>query len=172
MPERRLETVYPDRSLPPGGCALRVAIVMLAASIACLSACGGLRLNPVTNERRNVHLEQDPSRTLTVMSDMLWRDGSSPAHELRLPAGVYALEAQDDEYWYLRSSSTLEYKTIPKHGKVDDRNFQGGIMIGKYLFRAVPAGGYIDGEGSTRILIWKLGSEFISRQGKDWRKSF
>jgi hypothetical protein len=149
---------------------LIIGVVM--ASLACLSACGGLRLNPVTNERRSVHLEHDPSRTLTVKSDMLWRDGSPPAHELRFPAGIYVLEAEDDEYWYLRGAVPLEYKAFPKRGKMDDRNLQGGIMIGKYLFRAVPAGGYIDDDGSTKILIWKLGSEFINRQGKDWTKSF
>ena len=38
--------------------------------------------------------------------------------------------------------------------------------------RSVPAAGYIDGQESSRILIWKLGKEFLSREGKDWRKSF
>jgi hypothetical protein len=27
-------------------------------------------------------------------------------------------------------------------------------------------------QASSRILIWKLGKDFLSREGKDWRKSF
>jgi len=144
----------------------------LLIAVSCLAGCGGLPLSPVTNDRREVHFIQDPSKTLTLMHDMTWYDGSPPRHELRVAAGRYALEAQDDEYWYMRSSVPLEFKEFRKGGQVDTRQFAGGIMIGKYLFRAVPAGGYIDGDGSTRILMWKLGSDFIGREGEDWKKSF
>lgn len=147
-------------------------VLLLTASMVCLSGCGGLRLSPLTNERRNVHLEQDTSKTITVTEAMVWYDASPPAHGLRFPAGIYVLEAQDDEYWYMRSGVPLEFKEFRKGGKVDSRNLPGGIMIGKYSFRAVPAAGYIDGEGSTRILIWKLGSEFMGREGRGWKKSF
>ena len=147
-----------------------VLLLMLAA--ACLAGCSGLPLSPVTNDRRPVQFVQDPSKTLTLMHDMTLDDGSPVQHELRLPAGRYALEAQDDEYWYMRSGAAIEFKEIHKGGRVENRDFTGGIMIGKYLFRSVPAGGYIDGDGSTRILMWKLGGEFIGREGKDWKKSF
>jgi hypothetical protein len=103
---------------------------------------------------------------------MPFHDASHPHHSLRFPAGIYVLEAQDTEYWYLRSSVPLEFTEFKQGGSVDARSFQGGIMIGKYSFRAVPAAGYIDGEGATKVLIWKLGSEFIAREGKDWRRSF
>lgn len=146
--------------------------MLLAASIVCLSGCGGLELNPLVNERRNVHLEPDRSKTLTVTHEMVWYDKSPPVHGLRFPAGIYALEAEDEDYWYMRSSTPLELREFRKGGKADSRDLAGGIMIGKYLFRAVPAAGYIDGDGSTRIMIWKLGSEFLSLEGKDWRKSF
>jgi len=146
--------------------------MLLAASTAWLSACGGLQVNPLVNERRDVHPEQDRSKTLTVMHDMVWYDKSPPAHGLRFPAGVYALEAEDENYWYMRSSTPLELREFRKGGRADSRDLAGGIMIGKYLFRAVPAAGYIDGDGSTRIMIWKLGGEFLSLDGKDWKKSF
>jgi hypothetical protein len=146
--------------------------MLFTASIAVLSACGGVPLSPYTNERRNPHLEQDPSKTLTVKVAMEWYDGSKPTHGIRFPVGVYLLEGQDDQYWYLRSSVPLEFKEFKRGGKVETRNLAGGIMLGKYLFRAVPAAGYIDGDGSARVLVWKLGNEFVSREGKDWRKSF
>ncbi len=84
--------------------------MLLAASIACLSGCAGIQPSPLVNERRSVHLEQDKSKTIVVLHEMVWYD--------------------------------------------------------------VPAGGYIDGDGSTRILVWKLGSDFMNREGKDWKKSF
>jgi hypothetical protein len=45
-------------------------------------------------------------------------------------------------------------------------------MLGKRSLRLVPAAGYIDDEGSTKILVWKLGGDFMSMEGKQWRKSF
>jgi hypothetical protein len=146
--------------------------MLLTASIACLYGCGGLELNPLINERRNVHFELDSSKTLTVMREMTWDDKSHPTRELRFPVGTYNLEAEDQDYWYMRSSSPLALIEFHKGGKADSRSLRGGIAIGKYVFRAVPAAGYIDGEDSSRVLIWKLGKDFLGREGTDWRKSF
>jgi hypothetical protein len=160
-------------------------VVVLSASIAC-AACASLQPTPLTNVRRDVHLEQDASKSITVSHDMVFYDASPPAQSLRFPAGTYALEGQDGEYWYMRSSVPLEFlafrymrSSVPleflafrKGGKADSRNIAGGIMIGKYSFRAAPGAGYIDGEGSTRIEVWKLGGDFLKLEGKDWKKSF
>jgi hypothetical protein len=151
---------------------LRHLVILLTASMACLYGCGGLQFNPLTNERRNVHLEQDKSKTVTLTNDMTRYDASRPTHGIRFPAGIYLLEAEDEDYWYMRSSVPLEFTDYRKGGKVESRSIPGGIMVGKYVFRSVPAGGYIDGEGSARILVWKLGSDFLGREGKDWKKSF
>jgi hypothetical protein len=150
---------------------LRHLIVLLAVSAA-LGACGGLELNPLVNERRTVRFERDPSKTLTVVHDLVWDDKSHPAHELRLPAGIYALEGEDDDYWYMRSSVPLELREFKQDGKQESRNLRGGLAVGKYSFRPVPGAGYIDGEGTSRVIIWKLGKDFLGREGKDWRKSF
>jgi hypothetical protein len=151
---------------------LRHFTVLLAVMVVCLSGCKGLELSPLTSERRNVHLEQDKSKTVTVKIDMAWYDGSPPVHGLVFPAGVYALEAEDDEYWYMRSSVPLEFKDYRKGGGVQSRRLAGGLMIGKIVTRAVPAAGYIDAEGSSKVLVWKLGSAFLGLEGKDWKKSF
>jgi hypothetical protein len=150
---------------------LRHLIVLLAVSAA-LGACGGLELNPLVNERRTVRLERDPSKTLTVVHDLVWDDKSHATHELRLPAGIYALEGEDDDYWYMRSSVPLELREFKQDGKQESRNLRGGLAVGKYSFRPVPAAAYIDGEGASRVIIWKLGKDFLGREGKDWRKSF
>jgi hypothetical protein len=145
--------------------------MLLLVVSAGLCACGGIELNPFVNERRTVHFEQDPSKTLTVARDLVWDDKSHAAHELRMPGGVYALEGEDDEYWYMRSSAPLELRNLKKD-KPESRSLRGGLAVGKYSFRSVPAAAYIDGEGTSRMIIWKLGKDFLSREGKDWRKSF
>ena len=104
---------------------MRRIVVLLAVSLGCLFGCGGLPLSPLTNERRQVHLEHDPSKTLTVATDMLFYDASRPHYGIRFPAGIYVLEAQDNEYWYLRGSLPLEFKEYKKGGTVDARRLPG-----------------------------------------------
>ncbi len=138
-----------------------------------LIACSGPLLSPVTSERRPVRAESDRSKTLTVLHVLVWDDGSPPRNELRLPAGAYTLEASDDEYWYLRSAGPIELKETHRGGKSDTRLLAGGIMLGKYSFRAIPAAAYIDGDtAASRILIWKAPSAFLAGEGRDWRRSF
>jgi hypothetical protein len=151
---------------------VRHLIALIGASIACLCACGGLELNPLVNEPRNIQIERDASKTLTVMHEMVWDDKSHAAHELRFPEGIYALEGEDADYWYMRGAVPLGYKEFKKGIQIENRSLRGGIAIGKYTTRSVPAAGYIDGQESTRILIWKLGKDFLNREGKDWKKSF
>jgi len=151
---------------------LRQLLMGIGVAVACLSACGGLELNPSVNEPRSVHLEQDPSKTLTIVQEMVFGDKSHATREIRFPAGTYALEAEDADYWYMRSPVPLNLRGFNKGVQIESRNIRGGIAIGKYTTRSVPAAGYIDGQESSRILIWKLGKDFLSREGKEWRKSF
>jgi hypothetical protein len=150
---------------------LRHLIPLLAVSTA-LGGCGGLELNPIVSEHRTVRFEQDSTKTVTVIRDLVWKDKSHASEELRLPAGIYALEGEDDDYWYMRSSVPLELREFRKDGKVESHGLRGGLALGKYSFRPVPAAVYIDGEGTSRVIIWKLGKNFLSGEGEDWRKSF
>ena len=146
-------------------------ITVACGLLACLAGCGGLELNPLVNEPRTVHLEQDRAKTLTVIHEMVWRDKSHATREIDFPAGTYTLEGEDADYWYMRSPTPLGLREFKKGVQTQSRNLRGGLALGKYTTRSVPAAGYIDGEESSRILIWKLGKDFLSREGKDWRKS-
>jgi hypothetical protein len=150
---------------------LRHLVLLLAVSTV-LGACGGLQVDPIVNEHRSVRFEQDPSKTVTVIHDLIWKDKSRATEELHLPAGIYALEGEDGDYWYMRSSAPLELREFKEGGKVESRNLRGGLAVGKYSFRPAPGAVYIDGEGTSRVIIWKLGKNFLSHEGQDWRKSF
>lgn len=156
----------------PGGSLVRQLVMLFGAALLGLGACGGLELNPLVNEPRSVRPEHDSSKTLTVIHEMVWDDKSHATNELRLPTGTYSLEAEDADYWYMRAPAPLTLKRFKKGVQLESRNIRGGIAIGKYTTRSVPAAGYIDGQESSRILIWKLGKAFLSREGSDWKKSF
>ena len=151
---------------------MRQLLMGLGVAVAGLAACGGLELNPVVNEPRTVHLERDPTKTLTVLQEMVFDDQSHASREIRFPVGTYTLEAEDADYWYMRSPMPLNLRDFKKSVLTESHNIRGGIAIGKYTMRSVPAAGYIDGQESTRVLIWKLGKDFLRREGKDFRKSF
>lgn len=130
-------------------------------------------LNPVTSEVRSVRPAMDEKKTVTVPEGMVWYDAARPTRGLRFPPGTYALEAEDDEYWYFRSPEPLEFRVFSGREVKDARSIPGGVMLGKKTLKLIPAAGYIDGErGSEKMMVWKLGRNFLRREGKDWRKSF
>jgi hypothetical protein len=130
-------------------------------------------LNPVTSESRSVRAAADEKKTITVPEGMVWYDAARATRGLRFPPGTYALEAEDDEYWYFRAPSPLEFRVFSGREVKDGRFIPGGIMLGKRTIKLVPAAGYIDGERKDeKTMVWKLGRDFQRREKKDWRKSF
>jgi hypothetical protein len=91
---------------------------------------------------------------------------------LRFPPGVYALEADDDDYWYFRSPASLEFRTFENGKPIEENTKPGGIMLGKRSMRLIPAGEYVDGDGSAKTMVWKLGGDFLAMERRQWRKSF
>ena len=146
--------------------------IILVTLIFGLMGCGTLQLNPVTSETRAVRTLQDPAKTITVSEGMVWYDGRAATRGLRFPPGTYVIEAEDDDYWYFRSATALEFRVFKGDSVADSRDIPGGIMIGKTSIQMVPAGAYIDGEGSVKIMVWKLGKEFLRLEGRNWKKSF
>jgi len=107
-----------------------------------------------------------------VPEGMVWYDASPPTRGLRFPAGTYVLEAEDSDYLYFRSPAPLEMRVF-KDGKViDGHDIPGCLMLSKRLISRIPAAGYIDDGGSSKMMVWKLGRDFLHREGKDWKKSF
>lgn len=151
---------------------MRTNEIILILAVAGLVGCGTLQLNPVASETRTVRMTADLAKTLSVPEGMVFYDKQPATRGLRFPPGTYVLEAEDDDYWYLRSIKPIEFRVF-KDGRVaDGREIPGGIMIGKSLIRTIPAAAYIDDEGATKMMVWKLGQEFLRLEGRDWEKSF
>ena len=144
----------------------------IAVVVALLGSSAVFALEPVTNETREIQPITDESRTLTVLNGIVFYDapglfGLQPSRGIRFPPGVYVLEAEDKEYLYFRSSSPLEFRVFKDKKVVEDKEIPGGIMLGKSVLKLVPAGGYTDGEISTKVLVWKLGSEFVGLKNRE-----
>ena len=138
-----------------------------------LSACGTLPpLDPEAHESKTVSIASDTSKNITVPEGMVWYAGPSRSMGIRLPPGLYSLEAEDADYWYFRSSAPLEFRSFENGIPTEEHSSPGGLMLGKRSLRMVPAGAYIEGEGTSKIMVWKLGGDFLAMEGKQWRKSF
>ena len=119
---------------------MRSTLLCFCVLSASLGACGGLELNPLTNQHRSIRAEQDAAKSLSILHPMVLDDKRRAAHELQLPPGVYALEGEDEDYCDMRSPSPLLMLDFKRGGTSDKHSLRGGIAIGKYATRSVPAG--------------------------------
>jgi len=148
--------------------------ILSSILFASLVVCSGLAApkSPLVSESREVRAITDEKKSVTVVEGMVWYDAKPATKGIRFPAGTYVLEAEDDEYWYFKSATPIEMRIFKNGEMVDGRDMTGGIMIAKAWLKMVPAAGYIDDEGSKKMMIWKLGRDFVRREGKDWTKTF
>jgi hypothetical protein len=154
---------------------VRWSISYFLAAFCCASLLGSIApmaWDPITNEPRVVRPVTDSVKTVTVRDGMDWYASFLKSSGIRFPAGTYTLEAEDDDYWYFRSPSPLEFRTFDHGNPTADHTNTGGLMLGKRVVRLVPAGGYIYGDSTNKILVWKLGGDFLKMEGKEWRKSY
>lgn len=145
-------------------------ILLLGASI--LSGCGTLGLSPTANEPREVKVTTDNRKTITIPEGMAFYDSRPATRGIRFPQGKYILEAEDSEYFYFRSPTPLEMRVFQNGTLTEEREMEGGLMVGKSTIKMVPGGGYIDGEDGKKVLICKLGQEFLLQEGKAWSKTY
>jgi hypothetical protein len=151
---------------------LIASLLALSCGIA-LAGCGTLPpMDSTANEVRIIRPASDPSRTVTISEGMVWYATASRSSGLRFPPGMYALEAEDDDYWYFRSPAPLEFRNFVNGKPNEEHTKLGGLMLGKRSLRLVPGAGYVDADGSSKTMIWKLGGDFLAMEGRQWRKSF
>jgi hypothetical protein len=160
--------------LPPSSCACQKPDSGMTSELSPNNRFERSRVSPGASPTRpNVASDRatsDPSKNVTVPEGMVWYAGPSPSTGIRLPPGSYPLEAEDADYWYFRSPASLEFRSF-ENGREKHSN-PGGLMLGKRSLRMVPAGAYIEGDRISKIMVWKLGGDFLAMEGRQWRKSF
>ena len=133
--------------------------------------------DPMTAENLTVQPATDATKTLTVKDSMVFYSDPSQAHAIRFPPGTYALEAEDNDYWYFRSPSPLEFRDANNGAVTSTRSVPGGIMLSRNFAKSVQnlvaGAGYTDGGSpTTRNMVWKLGVEFRHLEDTEWTRSF
>jgi len=140
--------------------------------LALLVGCGTVPpFNPVAHDAHVVRYAHDSSKRVAIVNGMVWYN-LDRTEGIRFPPGTYVLEAEDSDYWYFRSPAPLEFRDFSGGRVTDAQSKAGGIMIAKAALNMVPAGGYVPGDGSNMIMVWKLGGDFLGMQGREWNKSF
>jgi hypothetical protein len=151
-------------------------LVLLAsiASLSGLAACSLIRLDPVTAEKRQVAPITDEKKTVMLSEPIVWLDAPAyhAAKGVRLPQGLYTLEAEDDDYLYFRAPSPLEMRILQDGRPVEGPDIPGGLAIGKILFPMLSPVAYIDVDSDHKMLVMKLGFDFTQMRGKQWDQSF
>jgi hypothetical protein len=143
-----------------------------------LASCSVLPpFDPVTSENFSVRPTTDTTKALTVTGGMVFYSDPSQAHSIRFPPGTYALEAEDDDYWYFRSPSPLELRDAQNGAVTSAKSVPGGIMMPRNFTKSVKnlvaGAGYTDGGSpTTKNMVWKLGVEFRHLEGTEWTESF
>ena len=133
---------------------------------------GCVALSPIVDEIKPVSEVSNPDKTVSIPEGMVFYDSRPPTQGIRFPEGIYVLEAEDEDYFYFRSPKPLEFKSFQGKRIVNEEEKNGGLTISKKLFKMMPAGGYVNAEEGNKRLVWKLGSEFLSREGKSWERNY
>jgi len=133
----------------------------------------GRPLDPNIGTWGTVKSASDPARAVAIPEGMVWYENATRDSGMRFPPGNYTLEADDEDYWYFRSAAPLEFRKF-SHGQVTEQHLSpGGLMLAKRSLQPVPAAAaYVDGDGQTKLMVWKLGGDFLAMQGHQWRKSW
>jgi hypothetical protein len=152
-------------------------IVLAAALIvsACLvPACSLIRVNAVISEERQVDPLTDERKTVTFREPVVWTDApiSRASKGVRLPKGVYILEAKDADYFYFRAPAPIEMRVIQNGRPVEGQDVPGGVALAKWFFITASPVAYIDVAPGRKMLVMKLGYEFMTMRGKQWEKNF
>lgn len=139
------------------------------------TACSLIRVDPVTAEEREVTPVSDAGRTVTLSEPIVWLDapGLSATKGVKLPMGDYPIEAEDSEYLYFKAPGPIELRLLEEGAPVDGPDMSGGLALGKgALFPVVSPAVYVDVDSTRRMLVMKLGYDFMQMRGKQWTRNF
>lgn len=145
--------------------AIAVPYFFIAALLVLLAGCG------VGGVPRAVQPVFDATKTFTVLKDFDWYGPYPPSQGVRLRAGVYALEAEDAEYWYFRAPVAIEVVAVERMSVAHGRSVPGGVMLSK-RFHIVPAAAYVDDAAVGKRMVLEFGPDFRGMEGIYWKRSF
>ena len=149
-------------------------MVAALATTAALAACSLIHLDPVTAEERAVTSAADAQKSVTLHEPIVWLNAPADraSKGLRLPQGVYVLEAEDADYWYFSAPAPIEMRTLKDGQPVEGPDIPGGLALAKATLPTTSPAAYVNVDAAHKMLVMKLGSEFVLMRGNQWDRSF
>ena len=149
-----------------------IAILLLLVTTGCSDRTPYV-YNKVLKESRTVQVASDAKKTVFISRVISMKDGLESTSGVALPAGNYAVEAEDSNYWYLHAPAPLQLLDCKDGMMGNARKISGGIMIGKGTNSGAAIAVYTDGAtAATKTMVWQLGTGFLSLKDKEWKQSF
>ncbi len=122
-------------------------------------------------EERPVTQVTDIANNVQFNQAIVWLDSAQQGKRgVRFLKGEYQLSAEDDEYWYFQAPLVIEMAVLEGGNVVGGKKMPGGLMLAKDELAAVPAAAYIDKEADSKILVLKMGQDFIALKGEKWQQ--
>ncbi len=148
------------------------SLSIVAICLLFLAGCVGVSLGtPRIWEERQVTSLQSGRKLILVepLTRTAHERGGADLYHYLMPAGVYQLEAEDNEYLYYRCASKI-VAVVQKAGQSEDgRPLDGGIFVAKAGSNArYQGGGYIDWDNGAKLLLVTLDSYFFDAEGRYW----
>ncbi|BEU02161.1 hypothetical protein OAG1_09610 [Agarivorans sp. OAG1] len=145
-------------------------VVCLTLCVLLVSACKSVGVGSGFEERPVTQVSE-PASKVQFNDALVWLDSAQQGKRgVRFLKGEYPLSAEDDEYWYFQAPSVIEMAVLEGGNVVGGKKMPGGLMLAKDELATVPAGAYIDNETDSKILVLKMGRDFMALKGEKWQK--
>ncbi|WP_137671914.1 hypothetical protein [Agarivorans sp. Toyoura001] len=145
-----------------------LSILMIGLVVLLLSGCKSVGVGSGFEERL-VSVIEMPTRSLSFTDAVVWLDNAQQGKRgVRFLQGEYALEAEDDDYWYFHAPSVIEMGVLEGGNVVAGKRMAGGLMLAKSPQATVAAGAYLDSEAERKIMVLKIGRDFLDLKGNKW----
>jgi hypothetical protein len=147
-----------------------LAVLLFSGSV----SCAAINLDPVTDDEVDVTPVSDPSRTVTFLQPMVWSNAPQDraTKGVRLLNGTYVLEAENEDFLYVRAPAPVEMRVLEKGVPVDGRDFEGGLALSKAFVAMAPAAAYVSISEHRKMHVMKMGTDFLQLEGRVWERSF
>jgi len=151
----------------------RIAGPALLLASVLLGGCGGITLNASDFQVRAIMPVAEHKMMLTLKQGMVWCQDETAARCLRLPPGVYTIEAEDADFRYFRAPEPIDFRRLDGQEPDSRSLIPGGIALRKTFDLMLPAEVYVDGENAgQKVLVHKLGHNFAEMEPSGWTKNF
>jgi hypothetical protein len=89
-------------------------------------------------------------------------------YEIKLPQGIYHVQARDDDYLYYQASEHVVLGKNKFFAGQDNNSLEGGIFISRHPGTLYSSGAYVDFKYHRKLLLFYFDWRFHHMEGDQW----